>query len=110
MVANHLPQCRVDGFAVHAVIGNGAVHGPDDIGANHHRVDGRAVHPTGYVPVDPASSHHRTMQWCGVDGAIHVPVDPVSNHHRTMQWCGVDGAVHVPVDPASDHHRTMLSP
>jgi len=84
MVANHLPQCRVDGFAVHAVIGNGAVHGPDDIGANHHRVDGRAVHPTGHVPVDPASNHHRTMQWCGVDGTIHVPVDPASNHHRTM--------------------------
>jgi len=75
---------RVDGFAVHAAIANGAVLGPDDIAANHYRVDGRAVHPTGYVPVDPASNHHRTMQWCGVDGAVHVPVDPASNHHRTM--------------------------
>jgi hypothetical protein len=48
-----------------------------------HRVDGRAVHPTGHVPVDP-SNHHRTMQWCGVDGPVHVPVEPASNHHRTM--------------------------
>jgi len=37
----------VDGYAVHAVIANDAIHGPDDIATNHHRVDGRAVHPTG---------------------------------------------------------------
>ncbi len=39
-------MCSVDGFAVHAVIVIGSAFAPDDLAANHHRVDGRAVHPT----------------------------------------------------------------
>jgi len=64
-----LPQWRrVDGFAVHAVMVGADIIPPVNCTVGDHRVDGRAVHPTGHVPVDP-SSHHRTMQWCGVDGA-----------------------------------------
>jgi len=36
----------VDGYAVHAVIADGAVFVPDDLAANHRRVDGKSVHPT----------------------------------------------------------------
>jgi len=37
----------VDGFAVHAVIVNGSALAPDDLAANHHRVDGK-----------PSTLHH----------------------------------------------------
>ncbi len=62
IVANDLPQWRrVDGFAVHAVMVGGDIIPPVNGTVGDHRVDGRAVHPTGYVPADPASNHHRTM-------------------------------------------------
>ncbi|MBQ5948731.1 GspH/FimT family pseudopilin [Massilia sp. ST3] len=41
---------RVDGSAVHAVIDGGSDIAPNDLAANHHRVDGRAVHPTARAP------------------------------------------------------------
>jgi len=36
----------VEGSAFHASIVTGADFAPEDLAANHHRVDGEAIHPT----------------------------------------------------------------
>ena len=76
----------------------GAVFVPDDLAANHHRVDGGAVHPTNngdvFVPDDLAANRHRVLRRVEgsafhasiVGGAVLVPDDLAANHHR------VDGA------------------
>jgi hypothetical protein len=45
----------VDGWAVHAVMVDGADFAPDEIGTNDRRVNGEAVHPTKTRPVSAAS-------------------------------------------------------
>ena len=86
----------------------------DDLAANHHRVDGGAVHPTNngavLVPDDLAANHHRVLRRVEgsafhaliVGGAVLVPDDLAANHHRVLrrvEGCAfhaliVTGAVH----------------
>jgi len=45
----------VDGYAVHASIADGTVFVPDDLAANHRRVDGEPVHPTNNIATKTAT-------------------------------------------------------
>jgi hypothetical protein len=79
----------------------GAVFVPDDLAANHHRVDGGAVHPTNngdvFVPDDLATNRHRVLR--RVEGsAFHASI-VTGAVHAVMVGRDVTAAVQAAILP-----------
>jgi len=79
----------------------GDVFVPDDLAANHHRVDGGAVHPTnnGAVLVrgDLAANHHRVLR--RVEGSAFHALIVTGAVHAVMVGKDVAAAVQASILP-----------
>ena len=79
----------------------GAVFVPDDLAANHHRVDGGAVHPTNngdvFVPDDLATNRHRVLR--RVEGSAFHASLVTGAVHAVMVGRDVTAAVQAAILP-----------